>query len=220
VPRANVDSGRNNVSASRTKDIKIMERGKKLTAKKEGAVPDNGLNLDNQGQSCLLYPGEDGNYMLPAEKPVQYPFQDFSNLNIPSPTASADMRDLEDLIKTCGKSDAMKTNPREVNKKYADFSPMATSPRDPSTSQAKAAGQLLSNPKNWTQYNQKPNYASNIANIIKSTNAVGSPSIDNYKNVAFPAEQTTSMGFKINRGLGNFPHDVFCVEPKAKWKAP
>lgn len=150
-------------------------------------------NLDGQGQSCLLYPGTDGRYEAPM---AHFPCSSGRENAGSSQTESSDTKDLEELITSFNKL----ARPQPI-------SPMEVSQHSP----LPPGG----NVRNTTQYSQRQSYASNIANIVKSTNVVSSPSaLEGGKAV----EHSTMLGFgKINSG---FPRDVFQVNTRAKRQLP
>eukprot|EP01022_Parablepharisma_sp_SALTPOND_P018609 TRINITY_DN3067_c0_g1_i1.p1 TRINITY_DN3067_c0_g1~~TRINITY_DN3067_c0_g1_i1.p1 ORF type:complete len:323 (-),score=29.69 TRINITY_DN3067_c0_g1_i1:3044-4012(-) len=155
------------------------------------AVPqDPAFNLDQKGESHWVYPGADGTYTFPLEK--------FGPAEVATPhtgitTESADSKELEDLLKGFGKFMGREDS----------LTPLTMSPKD-------SMGNIYSS-KNWTQYNQKPGYASNIANIMKTTNVLKSPNLENPAGNLI--EQSTLLGLS-KAHHGGFPRDVFQVKPK------
>jgi len=152
--------------------------------------------LDKKGESQFVYPDSHGKYTFPEEQ--------FRQNEISTPFTGAesqDTRELEDLLKNFNQ----RNNISQIN-------PMLNSPKD-----------LIVNQKNMTQYNTGGRgYASNIANIIKSTNVVSSPQIE--KTEGYPGIGT-SIGFNKNGGnskpsTGGFPRDIFSINFKPKRVVP
>ena len=153
------------------------------------------VNLDQKGESHWVYPDAAGKYAFPMERcdatEVTTPYSGIT-------AESADSKELEDLLK------GFSSNPRG---KDGSIAPLMSSPKEGAR-----------NVNSWTQYNQKPGYSSNIANIIKSSNAMGSsPSLGKSGELVV---QTTTLGLTSKLNHGSFPKDIFQVSLKPKRAVP
>ena len=213
IPR--LESSRNNSSASNSHINDNKNKTQEIRQDQQMFREND--NLDGQGQSCLLYPGQDGKYTIPIDKEQHSGFNEFikgiNNAFSHVEAASSDTKELEDLIQTFNNSQNNRNDTHKDIPNVGVVTPVATSPRDALQNSQNIA---LMNPKNWTQYSIKPNaYASNIANIVKSTNSVSSPFMDSRKDAnPLGVDHMTTTGFKMNPN--NFPHDVFRINPKIK----